>query len=982
MRKSLSLALVCSLLFSTAVYAKTDGYIYSDPVSNTYTGRAEGARLISNLRFTDLPGDAASQDAVVRSGVLNLIKAEAPSFSPNAAVTKEEAIAYALRAAGLENQAQAAGVAMINTLPANSPLRNVWSAGYLTLARNMRLITPAEYTDAIAPDPSALDPAVNFVRTAAATREEFASWLAAALTSAQPNIFTTTATQQAIYAYRDWQNIAPDKVNAVENLSREKIMTDNGTGSFRPKSSLTRMEAARVLRNMDRLYYNIAGLQKKTGTVAGLGDEQYSETASGILWRHVYVRGADGLVDLLTYAYTASSSPQDGAADAVVLREGNVAGLASLAEGDQIEYLVEPSTSTVWYVQVTSGLNSSTVQGKLQLIDINNGTVILTDDSGKPYTFPMAKGLYGTDTNGTNYVLFKNEKRPVSTLPQGSTYRVTLVNNVVTAIEYLGEPVIAPETRGIVTDNNPNLGYITIIDENGREVTGNYNPGSLRVQKTEYYDMRDTIGSIHSLFPDFTYNPRETDMRSIEPGDIVSYRTDPADGRITSISASVSYTTRYGRIREFRDNGDASSMLMQFENGSTTWFTAADGIMVVKGGKPVQADEIVPGDWARLLVNQAVIGPGYIMESVKEIAVEGDGHYISNIIKGKLAGINVIQNKLNVQDAQRLTDAGWANYRQIEQFSLAGNGIEYYYDGKPVTLSYVKNYLSHADANVYIALENNYAGETIKKLTFRSGRDELLKADTVLYTNGGTFSILGNAGTIATDEGTIVRRNGRLVDGSQIVAPDYAVVSLNGADTAAVVDITPTPATSGIMIARGRIYSVDAGRSFKVQSMALFGGQSWSYTPIQREFAIDHSTLFMDDSGLTSMDEFIGYTDTSVINKVYNIVIDGSRAARVIDAPYATQSVRGTIYAIDGDSISLKDVYVYDSETGRWSIISNRNAIGTVTVPANAILVDRNQVVGTNSLKVGQQIKVMTDSLPNNITSGLAVTGYIVQVER
>lgn len=984
MKKTLTFIVVLTLLFAHAAYAKTDGYIYSDPVANTYAGRAEASQLISNLRFTDMPADISSQDAIVRSGVLNMIKGYEPQYRPNAAVTKEEALAFVLRTVGLENAAQASGVALQATLPADSPLLTVWSVGYMRQARTMGLITAAQYTEAVTPDPSTLDPAVSFVRTAPATREELAGWLAGALQYVQPNIFSTTATQQSIYGYSDWKNIAADKINAVENLSRNHIMTDSGTGSFRPKASVTRLETALILRNMDRLHYDFVGLEKKTGVVAGLRDEQYSETSSGQLWGMIYVRTSNGTVDVLQNSRNASSSPQDGAADAVTLRNGTVAGLASLQEGDQIEYLVEPSTGTVWYVLVTGGLSNQTLRGRLQIINLTDGTITITDENEKPYTFPMAQGLYGTETDGSGYLMAANQKRPTATLPLGSLYDVTLVNNIVTSVTYVGEPELIPETRGIVTENNPDMGYITILDGNGREITKNYNTGSLRVQKTEYYDMRDTLGSIHSLFPDFYYNPRETDMRAIEPGDIVSFRTDPADsGRVISISASTNYTTRYGRIREFRTNGDVSTMLMQFENGGTAWFTVAGGIMISKGGRPVPTAEVQPGDWARLLVNQAVVAPGQMLESVKEITLEGDGHYISTIVKGKLVGFNPIQNKINLQDAQRLTESGWSGYRQIEQFDIAGQNIEYYYDGQPVTLSYVKTYLSHTDASVYLALENNYAGEKIRMVTFRSSRDELLKADTVLTADGnGGFNLLSNAEAIATDAGTIVRRNGRLVDGRQIIAPDYAVVSLNGLNTAAVVDITPAPATAGVMIARGRIYSVDQGRSFKVQSMSLFGGQSWSYTPIQREFSIDNNTLFMTAAGLTAIDEFIDYTDASVMDKVYNIVIDGGRAARVIDSPYVTQAVRGTIYAIDGNTVSLKDVYTYNTRNGRWSLISNRNATGTVTVPSHAVLVDRNQVVGTNALKVGQQIKVMTDTLPENITSGLSVTGYIILVER
>jgi hypothetical protein len=293
--------------------------------------------------------------------------------------------------------------------------------------------------------------------------------------------------------------------------------------------------------------------------------------------------------------------------------------------------------------------------------------------------------------------------------------------------------------------------------------------------------------------------------------------------------------------------------------------------------------------------------------------------------------------------------------------------------------------LRRAEGDVYIALENSPSGERAKMVTFRDGRDELLPADTVLTSNGvGTFSILSNPGDITTDAGTIVRRHGRLVDPTVIMPADYTHVSLNGGSRAAVVDIVDAPDVSGVFIARGRILSVDQGRNFRVQSMSVLSGSQWTFTPVQREFTIDYNTMLINSDGARSMaiENFIGYTDQSVLDRVYTIVYEGSRAARIIDAPYPRHAVRGIVYSMSGNTAHLRAAEYFDASTGRWLPVSLRDATITVTIPANSIVVKNNSVVTAASLVIGDTVRALTNVMPERMQTGVNINGYMVFVDR
>lgn len=981
MKKFAALALCLIISFPQSAYGLTDERIFTDPVKHTYSARKNNDQLIANLSFTDLPSSHWAKEAVIRSGSLNMVKGYNDRYMPAQTVTNEEALAFIIRMAGLENDALIDANDLKNSINTTENLKDIWSIGYLSVARKKGIITNQEYTSFIS-EPTEGEDIETEDRKDPATRERVAHWLALGLNSIAEGAIELNGEKQKIYNFSDWQSIGSEYAASVDAVASAGIMKGDDRGRFNPKSGLTRAEMAQVLRNMDSIYNNLYGIEKKTGTVAGYRDNQETYTAAGAIWRNYYIRTADGGVDVIQYQLKRDSAGETGILDTVVYKNGTVGGLSTLSEGDTIEYLVNTQAMEALYVQVLSEGPAAyrSVEGKLYSADTNNGTITIQDSKKKTFVYKMMDGVYDKEEN---YIIIDQAKNTVKSLPIGSNIRLNLRNDVIESVNFLGEPVLVEEMRGIVIENNAEFGYLTFMDNNGSIVTKNYYADSIKVEKQQYYDMDDEIGYLDEVFPSFEYDPRDTDIAAIEAGDIVFMRFDKDDkDLISNISASVSYIAKYGKIKEITYGEGISRFLIEYENKQTGWYDVATGVFASKEGKPVDMGNIKIGDWAKFLVNQAIIEPGYIMESIKEINVEGDEHFISNIIKGQLAGIEPVQNKLIVQNAQTLTKTGWGNYQTLQQFSINNKDIEYYYQGERISLDYAQRYLKRSDGEVYIALENSASGERVKKITFRNGRDELLDPETVLASDGnGSFTTISKS-NIATDSGTIVRRHGRLVDGNGILASDYVKASLNGGLTAAVVDITDAPDTSGIMIARARVLSVDEGKSFKAQSMSVLSGNSWVYTPVQREFTIDYNTIFFNSDGIVSSDNFIDYTSESVKDKAFNVVYDGSKALRIIEAPYAREMVTGTVYNISGDTVSIKDAKYYDRATGKWNTVSNVNSILEININGNnAIIGKNNSLISVSNLEKGDLLKVMTDELPAKVIPESNINGYIVLVE-
>ncbi len=1044
--KVISIVLSCVMLpfGGVNVFALTDTKVFTDPVENIYVGRSEGWDIIDNLNFSDVATSHWAKEAVTRAGAYDMVKGYSGKFSPNDTVSNQEAIAFVLRVMGLENAAQTRAAELAATSPQYNSVLPTWANGYLSLAQENGLITEQEYLDTLVEDQNTLNPQTAFFKAAPASRERVADWLVKGISTMNANVLNVTGTsQQSMYKFSDWTSVDVLYAQSLELLCANGILSGSD-GKINPKGRLTRAEMAQILSKLDNVYFQSANLERKTGTVGGVQDAQLSQTGAASLWRNIYIRNMDGKIDVLQFQMRDSGSPQDKAADTVVYNNGSISSLTSLHEGDQIEYIVQKnqtggntaqittadlttnpvpdeSESTggagqnanqnsqnqrpkIIFVKKTGGLTRKDVAGKLMEIDYENGQIHIIDNLGKRFSYPIVNGLYGTDENSENYIIMGEKRYLNSALPYGSTVKLTLVNDTVDDVQYVGDMNLRNEIRGIVVENNTAYGYLTVIDNNRNEVTKNYYADQTEVEKQEYYDLDDETGYLDQMFPTGAYDPRDSHISSIEPGDIVFIRTSQDDPDvIESISASPNYIMKYGKVNSYVNDGTGVNQLMlQYENGQTAWFDVADDVFASKAGKPIEQSELQAGDWVKILVNQAILSPGYVMESVKEITVEGTGHEINTIIKGQLGAINNIQNKISIQDAYTLTKKGWTDYMNVKDISIANNDIEFYYEGKQISLDYAMRYLKHADNDVYVALENNYSGEKVAMVSFRTSRDDILDADTIINADGaGNFNISSKEGLISTDSGTIVRRHGRLVTGQNIMIPDYARVVLNGNNKAAVVDIYDQPDVSGVLIGRGRILSVDEGKSFSLKSTGILTGNKWVYSPVERTFQIDSSTMYIDENGISNMDNFIGYTTSgSAISKVYNIVSDGTRATHVVDSPYAKDSVRGEVVsigtAVNGDenggenegenvtttpNIVIKNSTYLRNKGYNWDDVSYADSSANITVPVNAIIIKNNKVIGASEIEKGDKIRVLTDNLPSRIDGGMTVTGYIILVE-
>lgn len=972
--------------------AETNPRDLMDPITRQYEGRNTAVSLMQSLDFSDVSDTYWAKEPIVRFGALNIVQGDRRQYNPTGALTNEEALALMVRAAGREAEAKAMAEQMENNGQVQGGTAVVWSAGYMQIGANLNLITQDQLAEGLVPDPAEL-PETAFIRTNPVSREQIAEWAVRTLNILAPNNIAPIYSQQKIYEFSDWQDISLESLPYVEAATVNNIMNGTPQGTFNPQGNITRAEIVQVFKNMDELLYSAVGLQRNNGTVVSVQDKNTSNNGDTIDQTIIRIRKDDGTIEALLYESLEKPSGQVEVKDSVVYKNGDINGLRELEEGDTVEYITDLDGNTVYYVEVQGGEVITSMKGILQPIsNIQQGTISLDDGTGEIYTYPMIENLYGTtfseDGSETyDYVKIESDARKVSNLPINQWIEVTLRNQVIINIKYVGQPTAVSEIRGVVKENNPTWGYITIIDNDNQEITKKYYKNNISVEKQQYYDAEDEIGYIDEIFPDFRYDPRDTTIDSIEPGDVVYIRIDPQNPEyISDISAKTNYVMRYGSIRSLLGKGTLGTRVsIQYENGSTGIMEVPDSVPITKDGRLVSSSQLEPGDWIKVLVNQAIIDPGYVTETVKEIVVDARGYYITNVYRGQLSSIDLTQRVLRLKNSYELTKAGWGSLTQMRSLDLSREEVEFYNNGSRVPLDYIQRYLKSYDGDVYIAMEEYFDQERVRKVSFRSQRDEVLDADTVIDANGADeFKTVNYSESIYTDEGTIIARNGRLVDEQNIMPSDYVQVVLNGEGKAAVVQITPQPSFEGIQIYRGRIAGIEQANSFEVQSHAELLGMEWSYSPIPRTYTTDYDTVFYNEDGIADADSFIDYTEESQVDEVYTIFTKGSKALRVVENPYAREGIRGEIYGVDQSGIQLKDVSVYQRSSNRWREFSRKNVGAAIGLEPNTIMIKNDEIISIDELGIGDKIRVITtvdlreqyDDSDDN-----TVPGYIILVE-
>ncbi len=987
-----------AIIISTALVSQTS-YVYSavsnEQIVNTFTATQNGQAVINNLKYSDM-GKAGYElkDAVYQNGALDLLKGFGNTkFNPDGYVSKEFALYLAYMAANRIQDVTAQGQALNAARPAaqkKKSLQAVLYDGSLQLAANEGLITQQDLADALNADQSSLD-ASAFKRGSAVQRQEFAAWLAKALML--PPAYEE---QELFNSYSDWNSAVAENVPYIEALLQNNIMSGNGKGKFNPTQAVTREQAARILKNAESVILPLKNMEKRTATVEDI--QKTKDTSKGYRsdFSTFVVRNSDGRLDELEVETryqtpVTTSNELSGKTQASykteipVYKNGTITNSLSLKKGDRLEYVVGIDDKIVRYARVLSNsgemkyvaaiVNSTdTASRTINITPLKQTVKYPNEDIADPVKQTVNGNIVYENHSYSNSLLNAVTKAVVdmTTIKPESIVIVGIKQNIITEIV----PITIKKERekgivaGIVEENNPQLGYLTLYNIDGSGKT----PLELSPLRTFNYTDPNSV--------EVYKNHEPADLEDIESGDTVFLRIDDT-GAVSSVSSVENYSVRYGTVISKK----LSSITVETSKGVMQYST--DGVNVIKDRKLAKISQLKDGDRVKLLINEA---PN--MTTLKEITIEGGDKLVANIYKGSFKSYNNLSDQIVLSDPWVLRKGVWVkdNAEPLKVLKLDSD-FTAYYGGTEQSKKNLNRYMT--GTVVYIVSEKDYGhNENVVMANFTNDL-EVPFNDRVYASGSNKFTLQQAQASISYDKGTIVVKDGRLVQGSSVSTDDYTYVVANrdpdsGALVAGVVSVEKRAGTDTIQLYRGRISGIDEYKGVTLQSYSKLNGVNWEYANTPITFTLNSSTRITDTDGIVGQGDFStlnGASTTGAIsykNRTVYVLSDGTNAVEISTAPYGSVNITGELIVASGatydddrtlltqpTAIELRNCKYYNTSTKLYTNMADSK----FNLLANSLIIKNNVRIKPSELKKGDKLRVLKK---DNAITGDA---YIVIVE-
>lgn len=962
----------------------------------------EGApALLKNIDFSDVkaPGTWA-REAIYEVGALEIVKGYGNGiFGRTNGVTKEEAIAIIYRAAGRETDAQMMAEIIDNMRSREEKNTNalaMWSDGYLQLAANEGLISAKDLEDAFSSNQDITNRDF-FNRRAPAQRQELAYWISSVL-----DLEPIYGQQKIFNNFRDWMDADPHKIPYIETVLVENIMNGEGNGYFRPTGHVTREQLAQIIKNADFKILPLLDCEKYIGTIEEIKRAVDLTQQQSRYLKTFNIRNSNGkLHEIITELYNNSEQYKNEledqklssqGADLIVYKDGLLKDSSCLEKGDRIEYIASKD-KRIKYIKVLSN-TSDTKYIVAQINDIDFENNIIRAAGFFDIEYPVTDmgdidPFIGQDGDGEISCVYSSSadvfiggvKSDITDILPNMEVILSIRDNIIFSVETLelrlkDQGVIG----GIVEDNNPHLGYITLYNS---EFTSQESPG--KRTKTYNYANPKSI-TVYK-------NNTSSTLEEIENGDS-AYIKLSEKGEIEIISAVDNYIVKHGKV--ISKNSDLINVA--YDEGVQQVIRVQGDVPVELEGKLVDYNTLRDGDRIKLLLNVTDKNT-----ALKKITIEGDERFITNIYRGIISDFDYVFGKLLLKNMEKLGSGKWERIEQ-KGFTTLGlaedsrfiSGIE------ELEPQVVKGLLKNRPA--YIAVEKDYSGkERAVFVSFKNTDDNWTPVfdDIISASTGGKEGAitLGNEyRNIHYDGGTIIVKDNRLVTGGSINAEDHAFVAASrsykdGEYYAGVIQISEKISTKRLRIYRGRINAIKPNESFTVESFSELGMPDWSYFNTPKSFEITYDTRILDDDGVVGQRDFTDRGDEGFKGRTVYIIAEGTEAVLISTTPYGNINIKGEICDIiqetaggggagaatdrdEGETkkpagIRLLDIKRYDPETFIW-VDSEESEF---SILQNSIIIKRDNIIKPTDLKKGDKVRIITN---DSSETGYA---YIIFVE-
>lgn len=956
----------------------------------TYPAPAYGRALVEQGGFSDIAGSPRAAD-ILKLRMLNIIQgSNGAKYRPNDNISCQEAAAYLIRLLGKEEAAleKAAAMAQRGTKP--NYAADTWAIGYMEEILGQGIMTAAELQEMGTLGKAQLDAidtqvkaeakrkwmtlaqrdALKNEKTAAAqlqnksmkkaiSRQNLAIWLFRALKLQE----IPSKDINYVYKYSDYSSIKPDRLSAAEALLQKGILGSATKDKYAPTGGVSRSEAAEAFNNIVEAYPDLTGIQTGVARLLKANMGYNMQSASDTQNLSYNLENFDGT------GFTAKVEANQALP---VIKGGRVYDHNLLREGDTVEYALRDGQ--MLYAALG---DYSFLQGTLSYHDKEGN--IRIEDSQKNIT----ELKLGADTIIT--ALGKPAK--AASLIPGQDVKALYKGNIISRLDI-------QENADYYADTEYIDGIIKYIDRAGRLVKLEDYDGNLRtyglddrviVSINDYYETLENLQAEQ----DATFEISGRTIKAIKaftiPGEEAS-KDYLAVLRVRAVAGDTIKVTR----PEDRQNP------MSFKTDSITSITYL--------GYPIKLYNVKVGDLVKIKTSDNN------KDRADSIELMTKRQRVEKVYKAKILNTLPGQYKLALSQIQTYKYPGWSKLDDEKTFPVKRDA-EIYKDGRKLKLEDLDK---QKNIEAYIVTVKDFGEETIAKITLKSVSEDSAFSGTFNAQWTDNSIKLADGQKLSFDDGTIIIKDRRLLDTSDLTYNDEAFVIKNklpgGSNYAALVSMENGNGFDYRNVVRGYIHDMGED-NFSLESYANLVDNEWDYHyGDENYFYVSKDSRILDNvikRSYITRDAFLesrfwdlgsnGKPKTSTDPKKYTIhdprlymddkgphyekcksqhmlayIIvneDGEAAAINIykkDADYRKEEMTFKENLITGEVVSsnssytqltLTDVKEYSKFYSQWQPTGSKTVINT----QKALIIKNEQAVTLSELYPGDKIYAVTD---------------------
>ena len=225
-----------------------------------------------------------------------------------------------------------------------------------------------------------------------------------------------------------------------------------------------------------------------------------------------------------------------------------------------------------------------------------------------------------------------------------------------------------------------------------------------------------------------------------------------------------------GTVNEI-DKG-AKYIAINLKDKKSTRFYLDEGTEIYKDNKIVDLSVLYVGDRIKLKTSE------HDTNTLSSIEITTDGIKVENIYKGVIQQIDSKQNKLVIKNEKAFINWNWRNSTNTAMNSKSFTDKTPIFLGtKKIDKSQLRNYRNN---EIYYVTVKQSGKEIIQKIIIKKTNERTLHENLYGLDTKNKNIKLTNYGTIPYHSGTIIIRNGRLVDPTALQQSGKAFVIANG----------------------------------------------------------------------------------------------------------------------------------------------------------------------------------------------------------